>query len=227
MVNILLISNEDAHINDIKTVCSNSGLVLDTCPVFEPVSANLEVYNLIIIDICGLTLEDDGYYQNFFSKVKSSAAVKLLLLEENQSQNALALQGHLFSFDDLLFDGRIRKELYTRISYLLALKIPEKTGNCIIVKDLILNLDKYELSVNGEEVELTFKEYELLKLLLENPDKVFSRNKLLSNVWGYDFYGGSRTVDVHMRRLRSKLSQPYIDMLKTVRNVGYMFSPGN
>jgi len=226
MINILLISNEDTHINDIKTVCSNKGFFLETCPVFEPVSTNPDAYKLIIIDICGLTLEDDDYYRDFFSKVNSSAAVKLLLLEENQSQNALALQGHLFKFDDILFDGRIIQELYTRISYLLALKIPEKTGNCIMVKDLILNLDKYELSVNGEEIELTFKEYELLKLLLENPDKVFSRNKLLSNVWGYDFYGGSRTVDVHMRRLRSKLAQPYIDMLKTVRNVGYMFSPG-
>jgi DNA-binding response OmpR family regulator len=90
---------------------------------------------------------------------------------------------------------------------------------------LVLNLDKYELTVNDNEVELTFKEYELLKLLLENPDKVYSRNKLLSIVWGYDFYGGSRTVDVHMRRLRSKLELPYSDMLKTVRNVGYMFSP--
>ena len=97
--------------------------------------------------------------------------------------------------------------------------------NCLIFRDLVLNLDKYELSINGEGIELTYKEYELLKLLLENPNKVFSRNNLLSKVWGYDFYGGSRTVDVHMRRLRSKLVAPYIDMLKTVRNVGYMFSP--
>jgi DNA-binding response OmpR family regulator len=81
------------------------------------------------------------------------------------------------------------------------------------------------LAVNGLSIELTFKEYELLKILLENQNKVLSRNKLLSVVWGYDFYGGSRTVDVHMRRLRSKLDAPYNLMLKTVRNVGYMFSP--
>jgi len=72
---------------------------------------------------------------------------------------------------------------------------------------------------------LTFKEYELLKILLENQNKVCSRNKLLSVIWGYDFYGGSRTVDVHMKRLRSKLDTPYNLMLKTIRNVGYMFSP--
>jgi len=101
----------------------------------------------------------------------------------------------------------------------------EVTGNSIVVGELVLNLDKYELSVGGEVIVLTFKEFEMLKLLMKNKNKVFTRIKLLSLVWGYDYYGGSRTVDVHMRRLRSKIPLPYCDMLKTIRNVGYMFSP--
>ncbi|MCK5566695.1 MAG: response regulator transcription factor [Actinomycetia bacterium] len=95
----------------------------------------------------------------------------------------------------------------------------------LVVGDMILNLEKYELSVNGEIVALTFKEFEILKLLLQNKNKVFTRINLLSAVWGYDYYGGSRTVDVHMRRLRVKIPPPYNNMLKTIRNVGYMFSP--
>ena len=130
-------------------------------------------------------------------------------------------------FRDIVFDSRIKDELFARISLILAENLKKLPENCLMSGSLVLNLDKYELTVNNIEIELTFKEYELLKLLLENPDKVYSRNKLLSIIWGYDFYGGSRTVDVHMRRLRSKLELPYSDMLKTVRNVGYMFSPGS
>ncbi|MCL4386728.1 MAG: winged helix-turn-helix domain-containing protein, partial [Cyanobacteria bacterium] len=88
----------------------------------------------------------------------------------------------------------------------------------------IIIFEKYELSIEGQIIELTFKEFEMLKYLVQNEDKVFSRNILLSKIWGYDFYGGNRTVDVHMRRIRSKLPSPYDQMLKTIRNVGYMFS---
>ena len=99
------------------------------------------------------------------------------------------------------------------------------SSKSIVVGNMALDLDKYELLINGKKIELTFKEYELLKILLENKNKVFTRTQLLSAVWDYDYYGGSRTVDVHMRRLRSKMDLPYSDMLKTIRNVGYMFSP--
>jgi len=71
---------------------------------------------------------------------------------------------------------------------------------------------------------LTFKEFEMLKLFMQNENRVFTRMDLLSTVWGYDYYGGSRTVDVHMRKLRAKIPPPYNNMLTTIRNVGYMFS---
>jgi DNA-binding response OmpR family regulator len=92
---------------------------------------------------------------------------------------------------------------------------------------MVLNLEKYELSVDSRPIVLTYKEFEMFKLLLQNRDRVFTRIDLLSSVWGYDYYGGSRTVDVHMRRLRAKIPPPYNKMLKTIRNVGYMFSPGD
>jgi DNA-binding response OmpR family regulator len=127
-------------------------------------------------------------------------------------------------FDDFVLYAQLKEELSARIKAVTLKNKIFPPKNSIVVNDLVLNLDKYELSVNQKPVELTFKEFELFKLLLQNQDKVFSRNKLLSAVWDYDFYGGSRTVDVHIRRLRSKIPSPYNLMLKTVRNVGYMFS---
>jgi two-component system alkaline phosphatase synthesis response regulator PhoP len=127
-------------------------------------------------------------------------------------------------FDDFIFSSQLEKELAVRIKLIISKKKILIPKNSIVVNNLILNLDKYELSVNQKPIELTFKEFELFKILLQNKNRVFTRNKLLSAVWEYDFYGGSRTVDVHMRRLRSKIPPPYNLMLKTIRNVGYMFS---
>ena len=79
------------------------------------------------------------------------------------------------------------------------------------------------MSVGGSPVELTFKEYELLRFLATQPDRVFTREALLDKVWGYDFYGGARTVDVHIRRLRSKLEIGGHTFIETVRSVGYRF----
>ena len=77
--------------------------------------------------------------------------------------------------------------------------------------------------VGGRPMELTYKEYELLRFLATNRDKVFTREALLNRVWGYDFYGGARTVDVHIRRLRSKIEDGHHTFIETVRNVGYRF----
>lgn len=89
--------------------------------------------------------------------------------------------------------------------------------------DLIIDLAKHEVTVNGRLIELTFKEYELLKFLASNPGRVFTRETLLNKVWGYDYYGGDRTVDVHIRRLRSKIEDSTHTFIETIRNIGYRF----
>lgn len=83
----------------------------------------------------------------------------------------------------------------------------------------------YTASVNGEPLDLTYTEFELLKYLLQHPGRVFSREQLLSDVWGYDYFGGTRTVDVHVRRLRAKLGPEHEGLIGTVRNVGYRLVP--
>ena len=85
----------------------------------------------------------------------------------------------------------------------------------------------YVARVNGQPLNLTFKEFELLKFLAQNSGRVFTRVQLLSEVWGYDYYGGTRTVDVHIRRLRAKLGNDHEQLITTVRNVGYSFAAGS
>jgi DNA-binding response OmpR family regulator len=89
------------------------------------------------------------------------------------------------------------------------------------VGSLELDLATYAVTISGEPVEFTYMEYELLRFLATHPNRVFSREALLSRVWGYDYYGGARTVDVHVRRVRAKLGPEHARRLKTVRSVGY------
>lgn len=91
--------------------------------------------------------------------------------------------------------------------------------------DLVVDTNGYTTTLNGEPVNLAYKEFELLKYLVQHPHRVFTRAQLLQEVWGYDYYGGTRTVDVHIRRLRAKLGGEYEHLIGTVRNVGYRFDP--
>lgn len=91
--------------------------------------------------------------------------------------------------------------------------------------DLIVDTNGYTASLHGRPIDLAYKEFELLKYLVQHPGRVFTRAQLLQEVWGYDYYGGTRTVDVHIRRLRAKLGGEYEHLIGTVRNVGYRFDP--
>jgi DNA-binding response OmpR family regulator len=96
-------------------------------------------------------------------------------------------------------------------------------GDVVRIGSLELNLATYQVAIDGRPVDFTYMEYELLKFLATHPGRVFSREALLSRVWGYDYYGGARTVDVHVRRVRAKLGQEHAARIKTVRSVGYRF----
>ena len=93
--------------------------------------------------------------------------------------------------------------------------------------EVVIDEDSYTAKIKGRSLDLTFKEFELLKYLAQHPGRVFSRSQLLQEIWGYDYFGGTRTVDVHIRRLRSKLGPEFEAIIGTVRNVGYRFSVQN
>ena len=130
--------------------------------------------------------------------------------------------------DDFLVLPVRTGELAARVRQLLRRRHAHLEGeNTLRCGDLVINLASRDVFLAGRTVTLVYKEYELLRFLLSNSGIVFSREELLNKVWGYDFYGGARTVDVHIRRLRGKIDDGRHSFIETVRNVGYRFRPGD
>lgn len=123
---------------------------------------------------------------------------------------------------DFLTDRCTAPELDARLRRITSPAEPEPVD---VIKrgEITINRERFEVRVRGETLDLTFKEFELIAYLAQRPGRVCSRSALLSEVWGYDFFGGTRTVDVHVRRLRAKLGHQ-AHMIETVRNVGYRFA---
>ncbi len=115
------------------------------------------------------------------------------------------------------------KRLVERLKFLMWKLHNITVTNGLKVGGLSINFERYEVHVNDALMDLTYKEFELLKFLASQPGKVFTREVLLNKVWGYDYYGGTRTVDVHIRRLRSKIESGGSVYIETVRHVGYKF----
>jgi DNA-binding response OmpR family regulator len=115
--------------------------------------------------------------------------------------------------------------LAERLNFLLWKLHRVEAANGFSMGSLVIDFERYEVHVKGAPVDLTYKEFELLRFLATHPGKVFTREVLLDKVWGYDYYGGTRTVDVHVRRLRAKIETGGEQYIETVRNVGYKFLP--
>ena len=126
-------------------------------------------------------------------------------------------------FDDFVLFGSSVAEVDARLAHLFRRTGRGKQHDLIIYGPLALNLETYQAALGGRPLDLTFMEYELLRFLAAHPGKVFTREALLSRVWGYEYYGGARTVDVHIRRLRAKLGEEHAHLIDTVRSVGYRF----
>ena len=126
-------------------------------------------------------------------------------------------------FDDFIVYPALAEEISARARRAIFIKSGVESDNTLQAGDLRIDLGNYKVFVAGRPIDLTYKEYELLRFMATNRDKVFTREALLNRVWGYDFYGGARTVDVHIRRLRSKIEDRGHTFVETVRNVGYRF----
>ncbi len=122
--------------------------------------------------------------------------------------------------EDLLFPGAPEAEIRLRLA-MLRRRHGAGDASTIRLGHLALDIDTYRVTASGKPVDLTFKEFELLRFLASRPGRVSTRPALLREVWGYDFYGGTRTVDVHIRRLRAKLGPEHEHLIETVRGVGY------
>jgi DNA-binding response OmpR family regulator len=122
--------------------------------------------------------------------------------------------------DEFVFPGAAEPELRMRLA-MLRRRAGTGDGTTIRLGPLAIDTETYRVTVSGRPLDLTFKEFELLRFMAERPGRVLTRPTLLREVWGYDFYGGTRTVDVHVRRLRAKLGPEHEQLIGTVRGVGY------
>jgi DNA-binding response OmpR family regulator len=145
----------------------------------------------------------------------------ILLLVSGAELADLELREDLF--DDFCLSPFHPRELEARLRHLYWRTGRGARPEVVEYGDLALNLETYQASISARPLDLTYMEYELLKFFTTHPGKVFTREQLLSRVWGYEYYGGARTVDVHVRRLRAKLGEEHAPLIQTVRSVGYRF----
>ena len=126
--------------------------------------------------------------------------------------------------DDVVLDSAGPAEVDARLRLAVGRSAPETSDPGVVrAGELTIDETTYTCRLRGRVLDLTFKEFELLKHLAQHPGRVFTRAQLLQEVWGYDYYGGTRTVDVHVRRLRAKLGVEHEQLIGTVRHVGYKF----
>ena len=197
----------------------------DGMSFFEAVSRELP--DLVILDI--MLPGIDG--MEILSKMKQDARMKDIpvIMATAKGTEYDKVQGLDAGADDYITKPFGMLELVSRVKAVLRrsqrssdVNINDKK-DVIEINGIVIDLKKHEVCVQGESITLTLKEYELLKRLMQNPDTVLTRDNLMTEIWGYDYYGETRTVDVHVRTLRQKLGE-YGDRIETVRGVGYRMS---
>ena len=231
MDRVILIIEDEQQINDILAIqLGKEGY--KTISAFDGVEglemALSENPDLILLDV--MLPGMDGW--EVCKKVREQSNVPIIMLtaREDEVDKILGLE---LGADDYITKPYSARELTARIKAnlrrsALDIPVPAKTDdvNTINSGDLTINIERYEVSKNGTVIDITLREFELLKFLAMQPDKIFSREKLLENVWGYEYYGDVRTVDVTVRRLREKIeddpSMP--KYIITKRGVGYYFN---
>ena len=175
-------------------------------------------FDVVVLDLTALG--EDAAGKRFLAGAQSGESPAVIAII---GPDQLAAFDPAQNLDDFLLAGAAPSELCGRVRQALWKRFRADAKNILKCGNLVMDLANYTVQVTGRPVELTYKEYELLRFLATNRERVFTRETLLNKVWGYDFYGGARTVDVHIRRLRSKIEDRHNTFVETVRNVGYRF----
>ncbi len=203
---------------------------LDAKEVSYQVASGIEANGLTSLDTTPdvVLLDADSFSDGRLPELVSSCHQLRLPVVAVLTQQQLIDQADppAFSADDFIVHPFGRAELLARLKQAFFRLHGPRGQRVIKAGDLLIDQDRYEVSVAGRRVRLTYKEYQLLLLLASNPGRVYTRDSLLSLVWGYDYFGGTRTVDVHIRRLRANIEDTTHSFIETVWNVGYRFIAG-
>ena len=164
--------------------------------------------------------EDVGRCLSVAAKLKTEFSLPVLVVIDRTMTTNVSDDD---SYTDFILSPLDRAELQARLGRITLIETTVTDDDILRYRDLELNTATYQTTVGGDPRDLTFMEYELLRFFVENQGRVWSRDQILKKVWGYDYFGGARTVDVHVRRLRSKLGEERSSWITTVRSVGYRF----
>jgi two-component system alkaline phosphatase synthesis response regulator PhoP len=220
LARILILADRNAPMSELSSALNSSNFDCGYVPYSREAIDIIEEQkpDLLLLDMDAFQTPIEGLEFSRKIKTRFSLPVIAFLSEE-------ALQDFDFTIviDDFVIKPGSPAEIIARAKRILWQTSNIDSDNLIKCGDLVMDMVKYEVSVAGRVIALSFKEYELLKVLVSNRGRVLTRQALLDKVWGYDYYGGDRTVDVHIRRLRGKIEDANHSFVQTVRNVGYRF----
>ena len=216
MYSVLIIAEENRVIAELCSELIQKGYACSTTPVEEDIITLLteKAPDVVLV-------ETDNYSVKTLSqRIKREKMLPIISLVPTEALDVI--DAHL-GIDDFVTQPYDVNEVELRIKRLLHRTKSLDSGEIIKCGDLLIDLARCEVSISGKLVILTFREYQLIKFLASNVGRVFTREALLNKVWGHDYYGGDRTVDVHIRRLRSKIEDSSHSFIETVRSIGYKF----
>jgi DNA-binding response OmpR family regulator len=217
---VFIIANESDQARKLKAELAQRGLDCLVVPhndgAIEQIAGQSP--GVMLLDTNEATFDSEAW--ELAQRIRQEMNIPLIALMSREKLNGLDSST---SIDDFVVKPWEATEVTTRIKRILRQKGSTGSEDIIRCGDLVIDSAKCEVSLGGKSIILTFKEYQLLKFLANNKGKVFTRDVLLDKVWGWDYYGGDRTVDVHIRRLRSKIEDSTHIFIETVRNIGYKF----
>jgi len=226
MARLLLLTNSSGASADVMPSLGLLQHDVKILPIEASVLVEPQVVDCLLIDA-----RRDLPSAKSFTKLITSTGVDVPIMVITTEGGLSAINAD-WGIDDVILDTAGPAEVDARIrivigqSVIAQLAINPSSGE-IRSGEVIIDESSYTAKIKGRVLDLTFKEFELLKYLAQHPGRVFTRSQLLQEIWGYDYFGGTRTVDVHIRRLRSKLGPEFESVIDTVRNVGYRFSTSN
>ena len=223
MSKIFIIANESEQVRELSSGLAQRGFDCLVAPYSGKAIEQLarQSLDLVFLNVDDSTVGSEAW--ELLQRIKQAIDIPIIASVSREKLDSLDSS---ISIDDFVVKPWDVKEVTARIKRILGQRGNLSGKELIKCGDLVIDLAKCQVSVNARLITLTFKEYQLLKFLANNQGKVFAREALLDKVWGWDYYGGDRTVDVHIRRLRSKIEDRNHSFIETVRNIGYRFAEG-